>query len=221
MNSTTIDCCVWWPLKPLFPGIKRGLKYLDRNNNSLQQYWNCRLDVVLLLHTSASPTQNATSESIISQICGLLLKMFLFHSANSGTSKSEAQLSIQGEFKTAHNSHMRYFTSFTQVNLTHPSSFSSDGSAFGKAKRPKEIRLHTHTSTQRPQRRGGDWHNELNCVYSKPWKSCTLNTTTTKTLIRRDVQFPTELDYQGQPAEAANTPSCYPPQVQSWRGTSF
>lgn len=43
------------------------------------RYWNWIFNTVQHLHTNTSPTHSATSESVISQICGLMCKMFLFH----------------------------------------------------------------------------------------------------------------------------------------------
>lgn len=119
-----------------------------------------------------SPTQNATSESIISQICGLLHKMFLFHSPNSGTSKSKAQLSINGEFKTAVSSHMLLHILYsgkphTTFRFQHRLGCIRQVKGQTKNNCPPTPQHKDH------KRLGGDWQNEINSVYSKPSKRCT------------------------------------------------
>lgn len=129
------------------------------------------------------PHRTQQVKVIISQICGLLHKMFLFHSPNSGTSKSKAQLSINGEFKTAASSHTLLHILYSgkpHTTLKFQQRLESIWWVKG------QLKYNCTPTTQRKGHKclGGDWQNELNSIYSKASKSCTLNMTTTTTLIR-------------------------------------
>lgn len=150
-------------------------------------------------HEDESHTKSATSESIISQICGLVYKMFLFHmqpkhtnSRRQEQTRGKAQLSINAAFKNCvmmsccpsenppralTHTLTRCFTSCAKVNHTYALKFHLG------LERLRRVKSQTkHGCTPTAEHKGhetpvGGTDNELSSVYSKPSKSRTLHMT--------------------------------------------